>query len=261
MPTDLLLLETKDLLFINKPKGMLVHGVDSLEEALRGPLLASREVSLSFSPGPLHRLDRNTSGIVTFPRTVKGAQVFSEKLRQGRLAKLYLALLSGRMAGEEYWVDAVLRDTENRISRIEGGGISSSSAKAARTRVLPLIVEQNFTLAAIAIETGRTHQIRVQAASHGHPLLGDNKYGGAGPLAGYILHAWQLRFLDHLFPDLPSCVSAALPYEAETALARLFGPVSSSMLLGKIPDEWGRPQQKRRLDAEIDTNYQGGFNG
>ena len=232
----IVLLATEDLIFINKPKGRLVHGEASVEEELRDFLSRGRRDSLAFSPGPLHRLDRNTSGIVTFPRSSRGARVFSEMLRQGRIRKTYLAVLSGRLEGEQYWVDLVTRDSERRLSSVQPFGTLreiGDEGQVAKTSVQPLLVSAESTLAAIVIETGRTHQIRTQAAAHGHPLLGDAKYGGPFRKGGYLLHARSLAFAEPPFADCPPEVEAPLPEEAAAWVEGRFGKTAFLGALGR----------------------------
>ncbi len=224
----LLLLETRDLIFINKPLGMLVHGgAESLEAIVKNHLAAKIEDSLSFSPGPLHRLDRNTSGIVTFPGSMAGARDFSAALRGGDVQKTYIALFSGLLPGLARWQDQMRRDRVSRTShagdRPEGGGRGDEIGEA-RTTVAPLLFNESATLAAVTLETGRTHQIRAQAAHHGHPLLGDSKYGGGREGGGYpyYLHAWKLEFGKKLFADLPPVVRAPLPEYFQKMIETIF---------------------------------------
>ena len=213
----LLLLETRDLIFLNKPLGMLVHGgTESLEAIVKNHLAAKIKDSLAFSPGPLHRLDRNTSGVITFPGSIAGARDFSAALRGGDVQKTYIALFTGLLSGPARWQDPMMRDRVSRTSyagdQPDGGGKGDEIGEA-RTTVAPLLFSESATLAAVTLETGRTHQIRAQAAHHGHPLLGDSKYGG-GRCGGdypYYLHAWKLEFGKKLFVDLPDAVTAPLP--------------------------------------------------
>ena len=209
----LLLLETRDLIFLDKPLGMLVHdGRGSLEAIVKSHLAEKIKDSLAFSPGPLHRLDRNTSGVVTFPGSIAGARDFSAALKGGDVKKTYIALFSGLLSGPARWRDQMRRDRVSRRSYVGGQPMDSGDQIGeARTTVVPLLFNESATLAAVSLETGRTHQIRAQAAHHGHPLLGDSKYGGRGGDYPYYLHAWRLEFGRKLFDDLPEAVTAPLP--------------------------------------------------
>jgi len=104
-----ILWESRDLLVLNKPIGALVHGRGSLGSAVEEYLSPRIPASLSFRPGPLHRLDRNTSGILVFSKSLKGAQVFSRLLRDGKIEKYYLALLDGKIRKQAEWIDRLER--------------------------------------------------------------------------------------------------------------------------------------------------------
>mgnify|MGYP001250082947 CR=1 FL=1 len=222
-----ILLETPDLVFVDKPIGILVHdGDDSLEALVRQYLAPTLAPSLSFAPGPLHRLDRNTSGVVAFSKSIDGARAFSEALRERRITKTYLALLEGRIEGNVAWDDLIVRDGVSRRSLVSAAsdvvspprGANPSTdpraagAKEALTEVTPLAFSDGFTLAEIALGTGRTHQIRAQAAAHGHPLAGDRKYGGQPCEQPYYLHAWRLSTSGIRIAELPPAVEAPIPY-------------------------------------------------
>jgi 23S rRNA pseudouridine955/2504/2580 synthase len=211
-----ILIETRDLLFLNKPLGRLVHdGPDSLN-AMVGTYLAGKlDASLAFSPGPLHRLDRNTSGVITFSRSLAGAKTFSESMRHGSIQKTYIAILHGKLDNPTVWKDAFSRDSLMHKSFIDSGFdemFASGKGKTAITEIHPLLAGKDIMLAALRLQTGRTHQIRVQAAAHGCPLIGDTKYGGERSEAPYYLHAWELSFGKTLFPDVPMKISAPLPH-------------------------------------------------
>ncbi len=214
---DILVLRTENLLFINKPRGELSQGPGSIEDRLRAALARRASASLSFSPGPLHRLDRNTSGLMAFPATAKGARAFTGLLRERKLRKLYLALLDGEPAGPAEWLDRIERDEASLKSR------ASASGEEASALATPLLSYGGRSLVLVELRTGLTHQIRVQASSRGMPLSGDRKYGGAPFEGGYILHALCLRFPDPPFDDVPSLVSAPLPAGASARLGALFG--------------------------------------
>jgi 23S rRNA pseudouridine955/2504/2580 synthase len=180
------------LLLLNKAAGIAVHGNNSLETLVRRYLAGKREPSLSFKPGPLHRLDQGTSGIIAFGESLAGAQLFSDLMQKRLLQKTYLALLSGSFRGEALWDDMLYRDREKR--KTETTGKDGLPGKRAISRVQALEILPEGTLEEITIETGLTHQIRAQAALHGHPLPGDIKYGGGSAPGGYHLHAWKLTF-------------------------------------------------------------------
>lgn len=210
-----IIFENEHVLVVNKPPGALVHGDASLEQEVRGYLAPKLPASLSFRPGPLHRLDRNTSGLLAFGVSKSGAERFSALLREGRMQKVYLALLDGSLQKPEAWADPLARDSARHITRVDPSG------KIATTSVTPLITAKGRTLAAVEIGTGRTHQIRAQAAGRGYPLSGDKKYGSAarGP---YLLHSFLLR-LPRIDPILGfSSLNAPLPPGAERALRALF---------------------------------------
>ena len=182
---SLVLFQNEHCCAFNKPRGLPVHGVDSLACLAASFLSADREGSLAFRPGPVHRLDRGTTGIIIFSRSLFGAKTLSALLRGGRLKKVYLALLSGALVETQVWKD--------RLARLPGLGRTrmdkAASGRYAETIVKPLIRRGELTLALCQPVTGRRHQIRVQAGLHGHPLVGDRLYGGSSLAPHYILHA------------------------------------------------------------------------
>lgn len=212
-----ILYEDDDFLVAYKESGLLTHGEDSLEELVSAYLSPTLAPSLSFRPGPLHRLDRVTSGIVVFSKSLEGARNFSAALGERRIGKRYLAVLEGTLTGTADWQDRLQRDRETKVSQVAEDGA------AAVTRVEPLAWDGMGTLALVSIGTGRTHQIRVQAAAHGHPLLGDRKYGG-GPLpGGPLLHAWELDPSPRSGERLPPRIVAVPPRRFLDYVRQRFG--------------------------------------
>ena len=154
--------ENEHFLALNKPWGMLSHGPGSLAEEVAAYLQPVLPPSLAFSPGPLHRLDRNTTGLIFFSKSLEGARAFSVALRAGSIRKTYYALVEGRLATRQTWTDILARDAKSRVSRAvpeEGEG------KTARSEIRPLARGRSHTLCEVVIQTGRTHQIRAQAAA------------------------------------------------------------------------------------------------
>ena len=236
-----ILFEGSGLLILNKPAGLAVHG----EAGTRGPreahladqvlsyLSPKLPPSLSFKPGPLHRLDKPSSGVITFSSSLQGARLFSAMMRERQIKKFYLALVQGRLKEAEVWQDELSRD-ENLKKTFTGEG-SGGKSKAAITRVKALARNAACTLILAEIETGRSHQIRAQAAARGHPLLGDKKYGG-GPFpqssSAFMLHAWRMEFPAHSpFPDLPGLIEAPLPDYFRAKIRELFGAEAAEALI------------------------------
>jgi 23S rRNA pseudouridine955/2504/2580 synthase len=212
--------EDKNFLAVNKPWGILTHGDSSLDESIKASLAPRLPPSLAFSPAPLHRLDRNTTGLIFFSKSLEGAREFSAALREGKITKIYYALVEGILPAAQTWEDSLIRDSKNRVTKSSRSGPSPRPGKTALTQVRPLAHSSSYSLCELIIHSGRTHQIRSQAALHAHPLAGDRKYGGH-PLPGaphkgaYILHAAKLSF-----PPLEA--EAPLPQDAAAFLKKLF---------------------------------------
>jgi 23S rRNA pseudouridine955/2504/2580 synthase len=207
-----IVLETEDLLFINKPKGLPVHGENSLD-TLIGTSTAAID-SLSFRTGPLHRLDKDTTGLITFSRTLAGARWFSAGIRDRRFEKYYLGIATGSLSCETEWRDR------------DGDG------KEMITLACPLAHSRPGTIARSLIRyrivTGKKHQIRIQSALHGHPLCGDIRYAvvtAAKNARGdsYFLHAWQMVFPVDRLSGLPDRIVAPLQADFAGTVREHFG--------------------------------------
>ena len=218
-----IIFEGSGILILNKPAGIAVHGKDSLEDQALSYLRPKLPPSLSFRPGPLHRLDKPSSGLVAFSTSLEGARFFSELLRERKVTKQYLAIVEGVIGKAEVWQDELTRDHEKKKTFIQ-----TEQAKTALTKVTPLASDSCSTLILAEIETGRTHQIRAQAAAHGRPLLGDKKYGGKtlGDIKnqddfGFLLHSWRMGFPETT--ALPRLIEAPLPERFRLKIRELFG--------------------------------------
>jgi 23S rRNA pseudouridine955/2504/2580 synthase len=203
------LYEGQGILAVNKPGGITSQEV--LGARVRAYLAGKVEPSLSFMPGPLHRLDNGTSGVMVFGSSLAGARLFSALMRGGLLRKTYIALLEGVLREENVWDDRLLYDSRTRktaVMNMTSFAAGEASIKSARTRVFPIKVYDGLTLVRAEIETGRTHQIRAQAAARGFPLYGDRKYGGKKP-PPFFLHALRLTFPKDC--PLPASITAPVP--------------------------------------------------
>lgn len=209
-----IILKTDDLLFINKRSGEVIHGEKSLCEAV-SKYFPPKEKSLSFKTGALHRLDKDTSGILTFSQSLKGAQIFSKALRQGKISKIYLGITEGKPS---------LKEFRNKIDGKECLSL---------VNVIEFSKQENLSLVLFNLITGRKHQIRIQCAQFGTPLLNDKKHNPkqkkispafSKMVSGtYFLHAYKLIFKESLLDDLPLEITAPLPERFKTVIRSLFG--------------------------------------
>jgi 23S rRNA pseudouridine955/2504/2580 synthase len=212
--------QNRHLLAFHKPRGMLVHdGEESLTAHALRLLRGGLSPSVSFSPGPLHRLDRNTSGIVVFSKTRTGAEKFTAAIRNRDIKKFYVAIVHGEISQAVFFRDTLSRDPRRRVSTVDKSGRTASLC------AFPLERHDGLSLLLVELHTGITHQIRAQFAAHGMPLAGDTKYGGQRTpiISHYFLHSCCLYFKTPLFDDLPSTITDPLPADFSAAAMRLFG--------------------------------------
>lgn len=202
--------ENENILILNKPRGLVVHGENSLEKSVREYLGSIIEESLSFRPGPLHRLDKYTTGLLFFGKSLLGAREFSKILQQHACKKSYIGVVQGEVNNEMVWKEPL---EDNRRKHRE-----------AETAVTPLLTTGSRSLCLFTITTGRQHQIRRHAAEHGCPLVGDAEYGGSKGFGEFILHAYKID-LEETNPILGFReLTAPLPHKAKKKLSRWFQP-------------------------------------
>jgi 23S rRNA pseudouridine1911/1915/1917 synthase len=212
--------EDEHLLVVDKPTGLVVHpsaghGSATLVHALLARGIAGGEVLER--PGIVHRLDRDTSGLLVVARSQEAYERLQQLVRQRLLDRRYLALVRGRPRSRRGRIEAPIgRDRHDPTRR----SLDTDSPRDAVThfeveRLLP-----RHTLLAVRLETGRTHQIRVHLAAIGLPVVGDPVYGVPDPkLRRQFLHANRLDF-PHPFTGERIETEAPLPGELQAALAR-----------------------------------------
>lgn len=198
-----ILYEDADLLVVNKPAGMVVHpaaGHDhgTLVNAILAHCPDLPGVGGERRPGIVHRLDKDTSGIILVAKHDAALTFLQRQFKQRTVQKTYLALVEGHLTPAEALIDAPLgRDPRQRkqMAVIPPGG--SATARPSQTRYLVLDRYDEYTLVACYPLTGRTHQIRVHLAFAGHPIVGDKVYGRRKQPLGldrHFLHAAEIAF-------------------------------------------------------------------
>ena len=193
--------EDDDVIVVNKPVGMVVHPAPGHPDGtLVNALLYHCGDSLSgingvLRPGIVHRIDRDTSGLIIAAKNDKAHLALAAQLQDHTLARVYEAVAVGNLKEDSGTVDAPIgRHPVDRKKM----AIDRRNGRPAVTHWSVLARYPGYTHVECRLETGRTHQIRVHMASIGHPLLGDVVYGSKKPfpgLAGQCLHAKKLRFL------------------------------------------------------------------
>ena len=222
--------ENEHLLIIDKPYGRSVHGSEKNESGgLDKDVLAWYQAekadsndSLSFRPGPLHRLDRNTTGLLVFSLSLKGAQWFSEGIKNHTIRKKYYGIAGGNLKNTENWEDKLADSaaTEEGFYTVAQADDGLLSKTCARPLAYGNFKGKAVTLVEYSIETGRKHQIRSQSQIHGYPLLGDKAYGGAAfsDSREYYLQAFSLSFPQDNPLGLPSEIKIPLSKDFIRAL-------------------------------------------
>ena len=205
IPLDILY-EDEDLLVLNKPAGLVVHpGAGRATGTLVHALLAHCRdlpgIGGVERPGIVHRLDRETSGVMVVAKSEAAHASLSAQFKNRVVRKRYLALVRGAVERETGRIDAAIGRREHDRKRM---GVRARGGREARTAYRVLRRLPAMTLVEASLETGRTHQIRVHFAHIGHPVIGDAVYGGrrgrqlaaAGEARAerHMLHAWRLGF-------------------------------------------------------------------
>jgi 23S rRNA pseudouridine1911/1915/1917 synthase len=237
VPEDIpleILYEDADLVVLNKPAGMVVHpgagnSAGTLVNALLGHCHDLSGIGGELRPGIVHRIDKETSGILVVAKSDNAHQGLSGQFSAHTIKRVYIALVFGSMKTDTGKIEGTIG--RHPVDRKKMSG-TSRHGKRAVTHWRVLARYPGISLLRIKLETGRTHQIRVHLSENGHPLLGDAVYGGSGRLAGLkdaklrslikemgrqALHAQTLGFI-HPVTGVYLEFSAELPADIQTIL-------------------------------------------
>ena len=203
VPEDLdikIVFEDDDVAIINKSQGVVVHPAPghssgTLVNGLMFHLKNLSSINGILRPGIVHRLDKNTSGLMIVAKNDKSHNYLAECLKEHSIYRIYYALVEGNVKEDQGIINAPLgRSDKDRKKR----AVTSKNSKEAITNFLVVKRFVNYTLVKLKLETGRTHQIRVHMKYIGHPVVGDDVYGSKTNkfgLSGQLLHSKTLGFI------------------------------------------------------------------
>lgn len=223
IPLDIIY-QDKDIAIINKPQGMTVHAGNgthgsTLVNALLYHLDSLSGINGVIRPGIVHRIDKDTSGLLVVAKNDAAHLSLSEQIKNKTCHRIYLALLEGTVKQNDGVIDTFIgRSDKNRTMMAV-----KDSGRRAVTHFKVLKRYKEFTFAEFRLETGRTHQIRVHCKYIGHPIVGDPVYGYEKQkfkLNGQLLHAWKLE-LTHPFTGERMSFEAPLPDYFQAVLQKL----------------------------------------
>lgn len=217
--------EDNDIIVVNKPKGMVVHPANGNPDGtLVNAIMAMCKDSLSgiggeIRPGIVHRLDKDTSGLLIVAKNDKAHINMSEQIKNREVKKIYIALVRGVVSENEATINMPIgRSTKDRKKMAV-----RKDGKEAVTHFKVLKRYNKYTLLEVKIDTGRTHQIRVHMAEIGHPVVGDMVYSNGKNefgVEGQMLHAKSLDFR-HPITGKQMHLEAELPEYFEKVLEQL----------------------------------------
>lgn len=250
--------EDNDLAVVNKPAGMMVHaGSGATDEARSGGTLvnallhrfaALSKVGGELRPGIVHRLDKETSGLILIAKNDKTHAALAEMFASRQMTKTYIALVQGVLPEDAATIQLPISRDSVRRTRMTTRRLEGARHAVSHYRVVERLDTRfgPFTLARVRIETGRTHQIRVHMASISHPVVGDTLYGAPGKIVALplsttrkaarevlqlkrnFLHSSELEFT-HPVSGKRIQLTSPLPVELEEFLQKLRSPLSEQI--------------------------------
>ncbi len=229
LPEDIdldIIYQDDDLAVINKPQGMVVHpACGNYEHTLVNALLYKLDnlsgINGEIRPGIVHRLDKNTSGLLVVAKNDRAHNILAKQIAEKTCSRVYRALLSGVLKTEEGVVEThIARSKENRKKMAV---CPDNEGKYAKTYYKVIKLYRGYSFVEFSLATGRTHQIRVHSKHLGFPVVGDDVYGRKDKrfnLNGQLLHAYMLSF-NHPTTNERMTFTAPLPEYFEKALKGL----------------------------------------
>lgn len=181
--------EDDDILAVAKPAGLAAHGGNKVADSVAGRI-KSIFPDADFMPTLAHRLDRDTSGVLLAAKNYETLRRLNDLFASGGVDKMYLAWVKGQWREPD---DMLLEDRLEKKGAPGREKVRAGSGKTALARVTGLVSGKQNSLVAIRLITGRTHQIRVQLASRGYPVIGDGKYGKGQARGSMRLHCYAMR--------------------------------------------------------------------
>ena len=215
--------EDSDIAVINKQAGLVVHPAHghysgTLVNAILYHIKDLSGINGEIRPGIVHRLDKDTSGLIVIAKNDKVHAALTEMFQEKKIRKTYLAILKGKLnKSEGKIVTQIGRDKNDRKKMT----VIDDAAKGKNAITNYRVISQNnlFTLVKVNIETGRTHQIRVHMRHLGYPILGDSVYGRKDNEKRQMLHAYKLEFI-HPITGHPMEFTGEIPEDLQKALKK-----------------------------------------
>ncbi len=194
--------EDEELLVVHKPKDLLTHpDKNEYKKTLASfvQIYLKHLATRTFKPAPIHRLDKNTSGVVVFAKTYDALKRYNEMMRERQIQKYYQCIVHGRVAAAGEVLGYLTKDEES--NKVKLMAHSDDEGKFCHTKFKPLQQLGNYTLLEVELLTGRSHQIRASMAYIGHPIVGDIKYGGRriNNVENQLLHGYKVVIGEHVF--------------------------------------------------------------
>jgi 23S rRNA pseudouridine1911/1915/1917 synthase len=218
--------EDKDLLVVNKPQGMVVHpAAGNYEGTMVNALMAHCGDSLSgingvIRPGIVHRIDKNTSGLLIVAKNNKAHLKLSEQIKEHSFTRIYEAVVIGNIKNDSSTINAPIGRHQNDRKKM---AVTEKNSRNATTHFEVIERFKGYTHIKCKLETGRTHQIRVHLSHLGHPILGDNIYGAKTNSFGLIGQCLYAKTIGFIHPTTGEYMefSSPIPEYFEMVLTKL----------------------------------------